>query len=286
VNSTAFIDIDHLHTCTVQQAKYPFPVISCATKLKPPPIETMGPIPDTSDQVQLDVHLEDQQHPVYHTTSPNLPFDPDPVAGSSIQSPLHPTNPGYPEDDKSPPSRPRPPSHAYTFPSNDRATSSLPGHRSRKSGSWFSLLPFISSSSAKQVRQSIMTSVHDLMLPSSDPSAGAPPNPDEVLASAAESCAKHKLSLSTILQEMSIAEHSPMYWAVVDYRKELLVALLKYGRPLLAHTISDIRRACLISSNQALFHALRVRRSPFHDTDGLQLQSLHASVFNFVSPVS
>ncbi|KIJ07724.1 hypothetical protein PAXINDRAFT_173329, partial [Paxillus involutus ATCC 200175] len=183
----------------------------------------------------------------------------------------------YPEVDKSTSSRPRPPSHVSTSPQNDRATSSLPGPRSRKSGSWLSLLPFTSSRSAKQVRQSIMTIAHDLMLPSSDPSAGAPPNPDEVLASAAESCAKHKLSLSTILQELSIAEHSPMYWAVVDYREELLVALLKYGRPLLAHTISDIRRACLISSNQALFHALRIRRPPFHGTDGLQLRSLHAT---------
>ncbi|KAF8839830.1 hypothetical protein BDN67DRAFT_709907 [Paxillus ammoniavirescens] len=183
----------------------------------------------------------------------------------------------YPEVDGFTSSRPRPPSHVSTSPLNDRATSNLPGPRPRKSGSWFSLLPFTSSSSAKQVRQSIITIVHDLMLPPSDSSAGAPPNPDKVLASAAESCAKHKLSLSTILQGLSIAEHSPMYWAVVDYREELLVALLKYSRPLLAHTISDIRRACLISSNQALFHALRVRRPPFHGTDGLQLRSLHAT---------
>ncbi|KIK91504.1 hypothetical protein PAXRUDRAFT_627735, partial [Paxillus rubicundulus Ve08.2h10] len=135
----------------------------------------------------------------------------------------------YPEVDKSPQSRPRPPSHASNTPPSDRTTSSLQGPRTRKSGSWFSLLPFASSSSAKQVRQSVMTTVHDLMVPLSGPGSGRPPNPDEVLASAAKSCAKHKLSLSTVLQDISIAEHTPMYWAVVDYREELLVALLKHG---------------------------------------------------------
>ncbi|KIK93950.1 hypothetical protein PAXRUDRAFT_143926 [Paxillus rubicundulus Ve08.2h10] len=230
----------------------------------------MVPIPDISDQVQHDVHLEDQQLPVYQTTSSNLPSDLTAADARTAASSSPDTV------DESMPTRPCPPSHASNTPPNDRVTSSVRGPPTRKRNSWSSFLPFIPSRSAKKVRHSITLIVCHLVCPPSDPSTGRL-NPDEVLASAAEDCALHRLSLSTILQDISIAEHTPMYWAVVDYREELLVALLKHGQPLVAHTISDIRRACLISSNQALFHALRVRRPPFHGTDGLQLRSLHAA---------
>jgi hypothetical protein len=74
-----------------------------------------------------------------------------------------------------------------------------------------------------------------------------------------------------------------MYWAVVKYREELLVALLVHSRPLTMQTISDIRRACLVNSNQVLFHALRVRRPPFHRTEGIQVPSLRTGMFHLLA---
>ncbi|KAF8131805.1 hypothetical protein EV363DRAFT_1479243 [Boletus edulis] len=97
-----------------------------------------------------------------------------------------------------------------------------------------------------------------------------------------ETCAEHKVSLSTVLQEAFIADHTPMYWAIVNYRQELLVALLVHSRPLSIQTVSDIRRACLVTSNQALFHALRTCRYPFHGTDGIQAPSLRTASDNLL----
>lgn len=150
--------------------------------------------------------------------------------------------------------------------------------RARKNTSWFSLLPFVSSFSAKRVRQSVMSIVSDLVVPPSRTSHKEQEDVHEILASLAQTCTEHKISLSTILQETFIGDHTPMYWAVFHYRQELLVALLVHSRPLSIQTISDIRRACLVSSNQALFHALRVCRPPFHKTDGIQVPSLRTGM--------
>lgn len=142
--------------------------------------------------------------------------------------------------------------------------------RTRKNTSWFSLLPFASTFSAKRVRQSVLLVVNDLVVSPSGAGSQEQKNAHEILASIAETCVEHKLSLSAILQETSIADHTPMYWAIVNYRQELLVTLLVHSRPLSIQTISDIRRACLVNSNQVLFHALRVCRPPFNRTDGIQ----------------
>ncbi|KAH0828877.1 hypothetical protein J3R83DRAFT_2264 [Lanmaoa asiatica] len=176
-------------------------------------------------------------------------------------------------------------------PSSDNNTPSSPRNaspalaqrpRARKNTAWLSHLPFVSSFSAKRVRQSVLSVVSDLVVPPSRVGSGEQKNVYELFASIAETCAEHRLSLSTILQETSIAGHTPMYWAVVNYRQELLLALLVHSRPLSIPTISDIRRACLVSSNQALFHALRVRRPPFHRTDGIQVPSLRAASDNLL----
>ncbi|KAG6382201.1 hypothetical protein JVT61DRAFT_852 [Boletus reticuloceps] len=152
--------------------------------------------------------------------------------------------------------------------------------RARKNISWLSLLPFVSSISAKRVRQSVLLIVGDLVVLPFRTSNEEQRNAHEILASVVETCAEHNVSLSTVLQEAFIADHTPMYWAIVNYRQELLVALLVHSRPLSIQSVSDIRRACLVTSNQALFHALRTCRYPFHGTDGIQAPSLRTGMFH------
>ncbi|KAG9308576.1 hypothetical protein JVU11DRAFT_11680 [Chiua virens] len=170
-----------------------------------------------------------------------------------------------------------PPSFDGT-PSSPGSSSLVPQRpRDRKNASWLSHLPFVSSFSAKRIRNSVLSVVSDLVVPSPRKRIKEQKSPHEILASLAETCAEHKLCLSTILQEASIAEHTPMYWAIIYDRQALLEALLVYSRPLSIQTISDIRRACLIGSNQPLFHALRVCSPPFHRTDGIQVPSVRTA---------
>ncbi|OAX35743.1 hypothetical protein K503DRAFT_696439 [Rhizopogon vinicolor AM-OR11-026] len=131
-------------------------------------------------------------------------------------------------------------------------------HRNaRKSGqsSWLSRLPFTSSRNTKQVRQSVLALIHDLVV--------SPPatltDAHEILASCAESCSAKNLSLSALLQEAVVAGHGPIYWAIVNYRPSLLDALLTHAMPLTPATLSEMRNACLVASNQVLFHSLRLR---------------------------
>ncbi|KAH7919798.1 hypothetical protein BV22DRAFT_1022361 [Leucogyrophana mollusca] len=144
----------------------------------------------------------------------------------------------------------------------------LPGKQKGTTSSWLSLLPFTSSRTSKQVRQTVLSLVRDLVV-SPTPSASS-----DILDSCADACAANQLDLSTLLQEPSIEDHTPMYWAIVNRRDEgeVLASLLLHTRtaPLSAATLSDIRLACLVTSNQKLFHALRTHRAPF---DALQNQS-------------
>ncbi|OAX32422.1 hypothetical protein K503DRAFT_776665 [Rhizopogon vinicolor AM-OR11-026] len=143
-------------------------------------------------------------------------------------------------------------------------------HKSGQS-SWLSLLPFTTSSrNTKQVRQSVLATIHDLIV---SPSASSEPiNPNskiqqlpaltdahKILASCAESCSTTNLSLSALLQEAVIAGHGPIYWAIVNYRPSLLDALLKHAMPLTPATLSEMKNACLVASDQVLFHSLRLR---------------------------
>ncbi|KAG1870368.1 hypothetical protein C8R48DRAFT_698221 [Suillus tomentosus] len=139
--------------------------------------------------------------------------------------------------------------------------------RKAKSGSssWLSFLPFISSKATKRDRQSVLALIHDLVVPlptnSGNPSLKSPQSaladPHEILASCSKICSTKNLSLSTLLQEPHIAGHTAIYWAIVNYNPSLLDALLKYASPLTPTTLSEMRKACLVVSNQPLFQNLR-----------------------------
>ncbi|KAJ7446715.1 hypothetical protein FB451DRAFT_1355035 [Mycena latifolia] len=128
--------------------------------------------------------------------------------------------------------------------------------------SWFNF----ASPTVRQVRATVLGLVRDLVkLPPSDHSAVA----ISILKSCADACATNGLSISTILQEKSVEGHTPLYWAIVKRPAEspeeqagtdLLTTLLSLSTPLTPATTSDIRLACLLISDQALFQ--RLRNSP------------------------
>jgi len=227
--------------------------------------------------------------PAYDAIPLNPPNEelPQPTASSSTVHPAAPNGPTirqscpfssrlHSDNDRSLSSRPSGDLHT-TLPTRT-GRSRLQKPRQRPSSSWLSLFPFTSARSAKQVRQSVLTIIHDLVIPPCQPNAGASQGSHEVLSSCANTCADRRIALPEILQERFVADHTPIYWAIVNYRQELLVALLTFAGQLGLAAVSDVRRACLVSSNQSLFHALRVKRPPFQGVHGLRVSSLHAGM--------
>ncbi|KAH0825820.1 hypothetical protein J3R83DRAFT_8827, partial [Lanmaoa asiatica] len=120
--------------------------------------------------------------------------------------------------------------------------------------SWLSMLSFTSSRTSKQVRQTVLALIRDLVLNAESPN---------LLGSCSDACRTYGLDLSALLQEPSIEHHSAIYWAILNRRDTLLPSLLVHAAPLSQSTISDIRLACLATSNQHLFQSLRCQREPF-----------------------
>ena len=131
---------------------------------------------------------------------------------------------------------------------------------------WFKFSESSESRTAREVRSTVLRLVRDLIQEhiSSSPAATG------ILQSCAEACSAHSLALSSVLQEKSIEEHTPLYWAIVkrlpDQHQnveetlgpDLLSALISYASPLNADTIKELRLACLATSDQPLFQRLRL----------------------------
>ncbi|KZT01476.1 uncharacterized protein LAESUDRAFT_763731 [Laetiporus sulphureus 93-53] len=105
-----------------------------------------------------------------------------------------------------------------------------------------------------------------------------------ILDKCSVACRHQGLSLSSILQQPLITDHSAIYWAVVILKrpqsaeavaasKELFDAFLKLADPLTEQARSEMRLACLHSANDLLFQQLRhmPRFAPLPDTDRLLL---------------
>ncbi|KAJ7879911.1 hypothetical protein B0H14DRAFT_2707847 [Mycena olivaceomarginata] len=117
--------------------------------------------------------------------------------------------------------------------------------------SWFNF----ASSTTRQVRATVLGLVRDLVkLDPSDHSV--------VAISILKSCAD-----ATVLQEKSVEGHTPcksrVYWAISPEPQDhtdLLTAILSLSTPLTAATMSDVRLACLLTSDQVLFQRLRTQQ--------------------------
>ncbi|KZP28437.1 hypothetical protein FIBSPDRAFT_917664 [Athelia psychrophila] len=142
--------------------------------------------------------------------------------------------------------------------------------------SWFG---FGASKTTREVRSTVIGLVRDLVrvdLTSSDDHSGG-----AILSSCEEACKAYALSLSSVLQEKSIEGHTPIHWAIIkrpaepvnsnDY--DLVTALLSHSSPLTSSTVSDIRLACLMNSDHALFQRLRMSPvfSPMSGSDEILL---------------
>ena len=86
------------------------------------------------------------------------------------------------------------------------------------------------------------------------------------LAACARACERGGLDFSTVLQETSIEGHSPIYWAIVNRYvasgsrglepDSLVAAILSACRPLSPASLSAIRVACTMASDNALLQEL------------------------------
>ncbi|KAG1862678.1 hypothetical protein F4604DRAFT_1957370 [Suillus subluteus] len=63
---------------------------------------------------------------------------------------------------------------------------------------------------------------------------------------------------SDFLQTLNIEGHTALYWAIVNERREAFTALLKFTPELSSVCSSDLRLACMITNDQALFAQLNL----------------------------
>ncbi|KAJ6581603.1 hypothetical protein B0H19DRAFT_513799 [Mycena capillaripes] len=142
--------------------------------------------------------------------------------------------------------------------------------------SWFNF----TSHTTREVRATVLGLVRDLVkLQPDDQSTVA----ISILKSCVDACAANGLSIGTILQEKSVEGHTPLYWAIIkrpaesrdDQNLDLLTALLALSTPLTSATVSDVRLACLLMSDQALFQQLRnsPEFAPMSATDEMLLDA-------------
>ncbi|THU96105.1 hypothetical protein K435DRAFT_778699 [Dendrothele bispora CBS 962.96] len=177
---------------------------------------------------------------------------------------------------------------------------------SSSSNSWWNGFGYLSmSQNARQVRTTVLSIIKDLVRGSETTGGGGGGGHDyaaarSILESCSEACAGYSLSLAELLQEKSIEEHTPLYWAIVnrppeDHRRrrqrdgrgqgeqqgqdeeagspDLLTCLLSFTAPLQPSTVSEVRLACLLTSDQELFKRLRMSPdfAPLSGTDQMLL---------------
>jgi hypothetical protein len=102
----------------------------------------------------------------------------------------------------------------------------------------------------------------------------------DVLESLSETCHSYGISFSSLLQQKSIENHTPMFWAIILRRPsqqsspdDLVTTLLSYSAPLTLSTIAEMRHACLLTSDHALFQRFKLSPSfsPLSGTDEMIL---------------
>ncbi|KAF7309859.1 hypothetical protein MIND_00358000 [Mycena indigotica] len=178
------------------------------------------------------------------------------------------------------PSDTKRPSPVVTTTSNSNS-SAYPPLKSAppSSASWFGF----ASPASRQVRSTVLGLVRDLVKQADEGEASAVVT-SSILKSCSDACSANGLSIGALLQEPSVEGHTPLYWAIIKRPPEnpssspttdLLTTLLSLSTPLTPATIAEIRLACLLTSDQALFQRLRSSPdfSPLSPTDQLILDA-------------
>jgi len=180
----------------------------------------------------------------------------------------------YPQDEKYPTSLTSP--SLKTSSSGSTAQLKVKRNSAKNKGptTWFGR--FGTSRTTKEVHATVLGLVRDLVK-----QQYSTPGASGILDSCAEACDAYDISFSSVLQEKSIEGHTPIHWAIIKRPSEppnpddhdLVSALLARSAPLTPPTISDIRLACLLTSDQALFQRLQLSPvfSPVSGTDEMLL---------------
>jgi len=182
----------------------------------------------------------------------------------------------YPSDEKAGPSNPYDP--PPTSPSSPGQPLQGSGRTSKSSSSWFGFGQ--ASRTAKEVKATVQGVVRDVVQ-NTDSNVSSSLS---ILESCSEACRARGIPFGSVLQEKYVEGHSPIYWAIVKrpaaeqapHGPDLLSNLLSMAAPLTPATISDIRLACLDTSDQTLFAQLRRSPafSPLAGTDQILLGAL------------
>lgn len=214
-----------------------------------------------------------------------LPEDPTPTDAppsyDTVSPPPGPSSSSFRPDEKSGSINPYELPEPSTSPQSPQCPSSALKGKSptRASSSWFGFGQ--AARASKEVKSTVTGLVRDVVQNSnSDVPASL-----AILESCSDACRARSVSFPALLQEKSIEGHSPIYWSIVKrppageapHGPDLLSSLLSMAAPLTDATISEIRLACLDTSDQTLFQHLR--RSPaFAPLDGTDQMLLGASV--------
>ncbi|TCD61627.1 hypothetical protein EIP91_008151 [Steccherinum ochraceum] len=198
-----------------------------------------------------------------------LPEDPTPNEAPPSYDDVEPSpsRAGYSSDEKAnqrnPYLSPISPTGSATSPTQTTSLLSAKGKSPAKaSSSWFGFGQ--ASRAAKEVKTTVLGLIRDVVQNAdADVSSCI-----SILESCSDACRAQNVPFNTVLQEKSIEGHSPIYWAIVkrppveqaQVGPDVLSSLLSMAAPLTDATISEIRLACLDTSDQALFQHLR--RSP------------------------
>ncbi|KZT27149.1 hypothetical protein NEOLEDRAFT_1155191 [Neolentinus lepideus HHB14362 ss-1] len=150
---------------------------------------------------------------------------------------------------------------------------------------------------ARQVRTTILSLIHGVItqLSEDDTNGNSDESAIGILESCADTSIMHDISFSSLLQEKSIEGHTPIYWAILKRpirrstahnnsssprparslssaytpfdeepndnssgsERAVVLTLLKFSAPLTEATKSDIRLACMLNSDDALFQCIR-----------------------------
>lgn len=180
------------------------------------------------------------------------------------------------------PSQPRPsfsrPPHAPRL--HISSLSSGPAPTPTSNRTWLSSLLPGSSKPTAELRTTTQLLLRDLVQHPIDTSPTSPESyTSSILSSCKDACASHGVDFSSILQEPFIEGHGPVYWAIVtrprprkgdqgkakdvdeDEATAMVLILLTEMKPILPRTVSEVRKACMVNSDHAIFSIIKARFS-------------------------